>query len=130
VTAIRLLADEPREPAGAVYRAWRPDARFPFVEVVAGGGPYDVVHEDGSPDGAEGVTLVEPFDVPGGEDDAFLDAWRAEHAGLAGRRGYLGARLYRRAAPAEFRFVEIARWSSPLMVSRAGAQGALYQLVR
>jgi hypothetical protein len=127
VTAIRLLADEPEAPA-RLLRAWRPDARFPFVEI-AEDGPYAVVHEDGEPEGAEGVTLVEPFDVPAGEDEAFLEAWREEHERLASQRGYLGARLYRCSGPAEFRFVEIARWSSPLMISRARAQGSLYKLV-
>ena len=124
MTAIRLLADAPDAPA-LLYRAWRPDAAFPFVEI-AEDGPYEVVHEDGSPDGAEGATLVEPFDVPAGDDEEFLAAWHAEHERLAKQRGYLGARLYRGDAP--LRYIEIARWSSPLMVSRAGAQGTLYQL--
>jgi hypothetical protein len=130
VTAIRLLAGEPPERAGLLYRAWRPDVEFPFVEVVAHEGAYAVVHEDGSPDGAEGVTLVEPFDVPAGEEERFLEAWRDEHERHAEQRGYLGARLYRCTGPAEFRFVEIARWSSPLMVSRARAPGRLYKVMR
>src|SRR4051794_22020954 len=84
VTAIRLLAHEP--PAhGRLYRAWSADARFPFVEI-ADGGPYEIVHEDGTADGAEGVTLVEPFDVPAGEDERFVSAWRADHDRLTAER--------------------------------------------
>jgi heme-degrading monooxygenase HmoA len=74
--------------------------------------------------------------VPAGEDDAFLAGWDDARAVLAAQQGYLGARLYRATGPADFRFVDLTRWSSPLMVQRAGAQGvpvpsrpALYQPV-
>jgi Antibiotic biosynthesis monooxygenase len=110
---------------GRLYRALRADVRYRFV-VVAPGPGYDVADEDGDPDGAGGVVLVEPFAVPPGDDERFLAAWREAHAALAAQRGYLGARLYRSAAPGEPRWVETARWSSPLMYSRAGGDGALY----
>jgi hypothetical protein len=43
----------------------------------------------------------------------------------AGRRGYLGMRVY--AGPGD---ITLARWSSPLMIQRAGADyTALYQRV-
>jgi Antibiotic biosynthesis monooxygenase len=118
-----------REPppleGGRLYRALRADVRYRFV-VVAPGPGYDVADEDGDPDGAGGVVLIEPFAVPPGDDERFLAAWREAHAALAAQRGYLGARLYRSAAPGEPRWVEMARWSSPLMYSRAGGDGALY----
>jgi hypothetical protein len=38
---------------------------------------------------------------------------------LAQQRGYLGTRLHRSVGPADFRFVDITRWSSPLMFARA-----------
>jgi hypothetical protein len=64
---------------------------------------------------------------------------------LATQRGYLGTRLHRSVAAARFRYVNIARWSSPLMFSRAvqrpevqqaaaalafPSHPALYQVVR
>jgi hypothetical protein len=123
---IDLLEHDPSPVAdGAVYRALRDDADYPFVAIAPGDG-YDVVHEDGNPDGAGGVVLVEPYDVPPAHDDRFLAAWREAHARLAAAHGYLGTRLYRGAARTELRWVEVARWSSPLMVARAGAEGALY----
>ena len=129
MTRITLFATEPEDDAaGVLYRALRPDVDFRFVSVAEGDG-YEVVREDGAPDTPGGVVLIDPFDVPAGEDDAFLAGWQDARAALAARQGYLGARLYRATGPAEFRFVELAHWSSPLMVQRAAAQGALYQPV-
>jgi hypothetical protein len=123
---IAFLDTEPAPPAGGtLYRALRDDVEHRFVAIAPGDG-YGVVHEDGEPDGAGGVVRIEPFEVPPGDDDRFLAAWREAHARLAGRRGYLGTRLYRRVAGEERRWVEVARWSSPLMVARAEAEGALY----
>jgi hypothetical protein len=126
VTRIALYATEPEADApGTLYRALRPDVDFRFVSV-AEGDDYEVVREDGTPDMPGGVVLVDPFEVPAGEDDAFLAGWDAARAALADQRGYLGARLHRAAGPAEFRFIDLARWSSPLMVQRAEVRGALY----
>ena len=117
--------EPPSLEGGSLYRALRANVRYRFV-VVAPGSCYEIAHADGDPDGAGGVVLVEPFAVPPGEDQRFLAAWREAHATLAAQRGYLGARLYRRAAPGEPRWIEMARWSSPLMYSRAGGKGPLY----
>ena len=78
---------------GVLYRALRDDAAFRFVAVADAGD--DVVREIGTPDVAGGVVLVEPFDVPDGAGDAFLDAWERLRAARAQQRGYLGTRLYR-----------------------------------
>jgi hypothetical protein len=136
LTRITLFATEPEaDAAGVLYRALRPDVGFRFVSVAEGDG-YEVVREHGRADTPGGVVLIDPFEVPAGEDDAFLAGWDAARAVLAAQQGYLGARLYRAGGPADFRFVEIARWSSPLMIQRAGARGipvpshpALYQPV-
>jgi heme-degrading monooxygenase HmoA len=116
-----------RVGGGVLLRALRADADFRFVELAAvepgaaaaGAGLYEVVHEDGAPDGAEGVTLVNPFEVPAGEDQRFVAGWEHARASLADQRGYLGTRLHRSAGAADFRFVDVARWSSPLMFARA-----------
>jgi hypothetical protein len=123
---IGLFDHEPPARAGAtVYRALRKDVPYRFV-AIAPGGAYEVAYEDGDPDGAGGVALIEPFAVPPDDDDGFLAAWREAHAALSARPGYLGTRLYRGVAPAEPRWVEMARWSSPLLFSRAGGRGTLY----
>jgi heme-degrading monooxygenase HmoA len=43
----------------------------------------------------------------------------AHLAALADQRGYLGTRLHRSTDGSHFRFVDLARWSSPLMFARA-----------
>jgi heme oxygenase (mycobilin-producing) len=85
------------------------------------------VHEEGAPDGTEGVTLINPFEVPGDEDERFLVGWERARAALAKQRGYLGTRLHRSAGGADLRFVDLARWSSPLMYARALQQPAFRQ---
>jgi len=126
LTRITLFATEPDDAdAGVLYRALRSDVDFRSVSVAEGDG-YEVVREHGAPDTPGGVVLIDPFEVPAGEDDAFLAGWDDARGALADRQGYLGTRLYRATGPAEFRFIELARWSSPLMVQRAAVQGALY----
>jgi hypothetical protein len=115
-------------PAAVLLRALRDDVEFRFVAVGERAGPgtrpaatalYEVAREDGTPDVSGGVVLVNPFEVPGDDDERFLAGWDAARAGLAEQQGYLGTRLHRSAEPARFRFVNIARWSSPLMFARA-----------
>lgn len=114
---IEFFAHEPARHEGLLLRALRRDLRFQYVAIADGGG-YEAVHEDGEPDGREGVMLVNPFEVPAGEDERFLAGWHGVREALASRRGYLGTRLWRDGG-AEFRFVNVARWSSPLMFARA-----------
>jgi hypothetical protein len=133
-TRIGLFARAPRG-VGTLHRALREDVPFPFVAVGGTeGGAYEVVHEDGAPDGAGGVVLIDPFDVPPDADAAFLADWHAARAALAAHGGYQGTRLYRAVGPAEFRFVAFSRWSSPLAFARAAggpsvAHPAMYLVV-
>jgi heme-degrading monooxygenase HmoA len=136
--------------ATALHRALRDDVDFRFVNVTRVDSPqvwqeaiadpefaggrmpfkahpslYEVVHEDGALDDDGGVVLINPFEVPAGDDDGFLAGWGRARELLAGQRGYLGTRLHRSLAPqADLRFVDIARWSSPLMFFRAVQQPA------
>jgi heme-degrading monooxygenase HmoA len=139
MTRIQFFETEPDTDVGTLYRALRRDVRFRFV--VIGGNestPYDVIREDGSVDEPGGTVLIDPFEVPDGRDDAFLTGWDSAHARLSGRPGYLGARLHRAVGPADFRFVEVARWSSPLAFSKAlrtpqagfRSHPALYEVIR
>jgi hypothetical protein len=127
--AIRITASEdgPAAGEGVRYRAWREDVRFRFVVLApASGAPdaaYEAVREEGDVDGSGGATAIAFFAVPDDADQPFRAAWDAAHAELAGRRGHLGTRLYRACGPSPYRFVELTRWSSPLMVARAQAQG-------
>jgi hypothetical protein len=124
-----------REPfPRALHRALRADVDFRFVDVAQVDSPqvrsnalafpahaslYEVVREHGTPDIEGGAVLIDPFEVQQEEDERFLAGWGRGQEVLARQRGYLGTRLHRSLAPADFRFVEIARWSSPLMFARA-----------
>jgi heme-degrading monooxygenase HmoA len=136
-----------------LHRAWRPDAEFRFVgsartaspqdwdEAVgdpafpagaasfeAHPGVYEVVYEDGEPDGEQGVVLINPFEVPADDVERFVAGWRRTRDVLAQQRGYLGTRLHRSVAPqSDFRLVNVARWSSPLAFSNALQQPGFRQ---
>jgi heme-degrading monooxygenase HmoA len=122
-----FLADwaSARGPSAVLYRALRADVDFRFVAVAPvddgspGPGRYEVVHEEGAPDGSDGVTLINPFEVLDGEDERFVASWERARAALADQRGYLGTRLHRAVGESDLRFVNLARWSSPLMFARA-----------
>jgi heme-degrading monooxygenase HmoA len=95
-----------------------------------------VIHEDGNPDGEGGAVLIEPFEVAPAEDEEFIAWWNAAREAFAGAQGYLGSRLHRSLDRADFRYVSIVRWSSPLMFARAtkpatpfASHPALYQPV-
>jgi hypothetical protein len=107
-----LAAWEAEGRAGVLLRAIRDDVEARFVSIDPGAGEYELVHEEGAVDEPGGVILIELSAV--------------DPATFAGRRGYLGMRIYR--SPREH--VTVARWSSPLMIQRAGARYlALYQRV-
>ncbi len=114
-----------RSSCAVLYRALRADVDFRFVSVAragdgaSGSGRYAAIREEGAPDGSQGVTLVNPFEVPAGEDERFIAGWERARAALADQRGYLGTRLHRSVDDSHLRFVDVTRWSSPLMFARA-----------
>ena len=97
------------------------DAEFPGRDLPFGSHAslYEVIHDDGDVDGADGVVLINPFEVPADADEPFTAGWQQAREFMSAQQGYLGTRLHRSAGPADFRFVNIARWSSPLMFARA-----------
>lgn len=128
----------------ALHRALRDDVALRFVDVAAVESPatwrdavrdpgfpgaampfrahpglYGVDAEDGEPDGAGGVLLICPFTVPAADDERFAAGWNGVRELFAPRQGYLGTRLHRSLGEADFRFVAVVRWSSPLMFARA-----------
>lgn len=123
-----------------LHRGLRPDAGFRFVNVAAWqsaaafqtainqpGFPgrelpfpshpslYQVVREDPPPaDDPGGVVLINAFEVPVDGDETFLASWERTRGVLREQPGYLATRLHRSLSPeAAFRFVNIARYTSP-----------------
>ena len=115
------FVDVARVEAPDAWRAAIADPAFPGRDMpfAAHPGLYAVVREDGTPDVQGGVVLINPFEVPDGEDERFLAGWDRARDVLGRQQGYLGTRLHRSRGPADFRFVNVARWSSPLMFARA-----------
>jgi heme oxygenase (mycobilin-producing) len=71
----------------------------------------------------DSVVLINAFEVPEGEDEAFLAYWEQTREFLSGQEGYLSTRLHRSLSPgAEFRFVNIALWESPEAFQAATSQ--------
>jgi heme-degrading monooxygenase HmoA len=130
-----------RQVAGgtALHRSLRPDADFRFVNVAeiesaeawqaairhpdfpgrdmpftAHLALYRVVHQEG-PDGADrAAVLINPFEVPSGDEDLFVKGWQEAGDYMRTRPGFLGTRLHQSLSPqADFAFVNIARWESP-----------------
>jgi heme oxygenase (mycobilin-producing) len=61
----------------------------------------------------QSVVLINAFEVPEGEDDAFLAGWERQREFLGAQEGYRSTRLHRSLSPnANFRFVNVARWES------------------
>lgn len=72
---------------------------------------------------AEPVVLINAFEVPGGEDEAFLEGWERAREFLSRQEGYLSTKLHRSLSPtADFRFVNIALWESAQAFQAATSQ--------
>jgi heme-degrading monooxygenase HmoA len=92
----------------------------------------------------EPAVLINAFEVPEGDDEAFLQAWERARAFLSTQPGYLSTSLHRSLSPtADFRFVNIAVWQSPQLFQAATSQpgfrnasvpfpfhASLYEIVR
>jgi hypothetical protein len=91
-------------PGATLHRALRSDVRERFAGLPSA-----------AAEGAGGVRLIVPFEVPAGEDERFLAAWETVREVFSARRGYLGAEVLR--SP-DTRLVAVVHWSSPLMYTR------------
>lgn len=57
--------------------------------------------------------LINPFEVPQGQEEQFREAWRAAAEYLRHAPGFLSTRLHESLDPAaKFRFVNIAEWET------------------
>lgn len=62
---------------------------------------------------SEPVLLINSFEIPVGEDRAFMRGWERARDFLRTQPGYVSATLHRSITPdADFRFVNVALWES------------------
>jgi heme oxygenase (mycobilin-producing) len=59
------------------------------------------------------VVLINPFEVPAGEEDGFVERWKQAAEYLRQREGFVSTRLHQSLDPrAQFRFINVAVWES------------------
>jgi heme oxygenase (mycobilin-producing) len=69
------------------------------------------------------VVLINLFEVPAAAEEEFIAAWEAARDFLAAQDGYQSTALHHSLGPeAEFRFVNVAEWASPLAFQAATSQ--------
>ena len=74
------------------------------------------------------IVLINPFEVPQGQEEAFLKGWHAAAEHLRQAPGFLSARLHESLDPqARFRFVNVAEWESPQHFQAAMSSEAFQQ---
>jgi heme-degrading monooxygenase HmoA len=66
-----------------------------------------------SPDDADGVWLINPFEIEGDEIADVLDMWDKAKDHMVSRPGFVNARLFRARGPLDrYRLVNVAQWQS------------------
>ena len=66
------------------------------------------------------VTLINPFEVPTGKEEEFVERWKEAADYLRQQEGFVSTRLHESLDPAAaFRFVNVAVWEPPEHFQRA-----------
>src|SRR5229473_8095048 len=74
------------------------------------------------------IVLINPFEVPQGQEEAFLKGWHEAADYLRQAPGFLSTRLHESLDPqAKFRFVNVAEWESPQHFQAAMSSEAFQQ---
>ncbi len=77
------------------------------------------------------VILINPFEVPAGEEEQFLKSWNEAAELLRHAPGFLSTRLHESLDPqAKFRFINVAQWESPQHFQAAIRSEAFQQIAR
>lgn len=75
------------------------------------------------------VILINPFEVPEGQEEAFRKGWQEAAERLQQAPGFLSTRLHESMDPqARFRFVNVAEWESPQHFQAAMSSPAFQQV--
>ena len=79
----------------------------------------------------ESVVLINPFEVPQGQEEEFLARWQEAADHLRRQDGFVATRLHQSLDPgARFRFVNVAEWRSPDDFRRAVGTEAFARIAR
>jgi heme oxygenase (mycobilin-producing) len=77
------------------------------------------------------VILINPFEVPTGKEEEFLQAWREAAEHLRRAPGFVSTRLHESLdSKARFRFINVAEWESPQHFQAAMSTEAFQEIAR
>jgi len=75
--------------------------------------------------------LINPFEVPQGQEEEFLRHWHAAAAQMRDAAGFISTRLHQSLDPqAKFRFINVAEWESPQHFQAAMRTEAFQEIAR
>jgi heme oxygenase (mycobilin-producing) len=75
--------------------------------------------------------LINPFEVPQGQEEEFLRHWHAAATQMRGAPGFISTRLHQSLNPqAKFRFINVAEWESPQHFQAAILTKAFQEIAR
>ena len=77
------------------------------------------------------VVLINPFEVPAGQEEEFLTRWREAAEHLRHAPGFVSTRLHESLDPqAKLRFFNVAEWESPQHFQAAMRTEAFQEVAR
>jgi heme-degrading monooxygenase HmoA len=75
--------------------------------------------------------LINPFEVPRGQEEEFLRHWQAAAAQMQKAAGFISTRLHQSLDPqAKYRFINVAEWESPQHFQAAMGTEAFQEIAR
>lgn len=78
-----------------------------------------------------GVILINPFEVPAGQEKQTLELWERVAEYMRRQPGYISTRLHRAITPEpKFLFINVAEWDSPEAFFRAAGTAEFQELTR
>ena len=77
------------------------------------------------------IVLINPFEVPQGQEDEFLRHWQASAAQMRNAAGFISTHLHQSLNPqTKFRFINVAEWESPQHFQAAIRTEAFQEIAR
>ena len=75
--------------------------------------------------------LINPFEVPEGQEEEFLAHWQAAAAQMREAAGFISTHLHQSLDPqAKYRFINVAEWESPQHFQAAMRTEAFQEIAR
>jgi heme-degrading monooxygenase HmoA len=77
------------------------------------------------------VTLINPFEVPTGNEDQFVERWQQAANYLRQREGFISTQLHQSLDPAAaFQFINVAKWESAEHFQQAMSEPGFQELAQ